>query len=95
MSPGRRGRAPITMAGGAAGLAERGPRMLNTVRTARARRTGPTAAIAGWKKGANRKVKPVLSKRRRTWASSMGIGRPSASSTSALPPGWSSSGSRV
>ena len=50
--------APITPNGGSTGLVK-GPSMLNTVRTPSVRRTGAMAFIAGWKVGANRKVKPL------------------------------------
>ena len=74
----------MTWARAPAGLAS-GPRMLNAVRTARARRTGMTAFMAGWRLGACRKAKRW---RRRDSAPAAGVsemGMPRASRTSAEP----------
>src|SRR5580698_10426588 len=74
----------MTCAEAPAGLV-RGPRMLKTVRTPRARRTGMTAFMAGCMAGAWRKAKRWA---RRAWAAAVGVrltGMPRASRTSAEP----------
>ena len=68
----------------AAGLSS-GPRMLNTVRTPSAFRTGTTFFMAGWNPGANMKQMPAWPRQFSTPAGGRAIFMPSSSSTSALP----------
>mmetsp|Transcript_8750 Transcript_8750/g.28880 ORF Transcript_8750/g.28880 Transcript_8750/m.28880 type:complete len:271 (+) Transcript_8750:570-1382(+) len=62
-----------------------GPRMLKAVRTLSALRTGTTAAMAGWKRGANMKPMPASSTHRATPSGPMSTATPRASRTSADP----------
>src|SRR5215203_412829 len=62
-----------------------GPRTLKMVRRPSSRRTGITSRMAGWSRGANRKVMPTASRVRPAVSGSISIWTPRAASTSALP----------
>src|SRR6185295_12235748 len=62
-----------------------GPRRLKMVRSPSSRRTGITSRMAGWRRGAKRKVMPTASRVRPAVSGSISIFTPRAASTSALP----------